>query len=105
MSKEKAISEVSVKTEQFIRQKKKKTAGFPIFKIFFIKGLILIGFRMEIWFSIWVIYVFSQPMKIANQAKHLASGTVDQNSLLEFLLKCYTLNDKEKFWREDEAET
>lgn len=48
MSKEKAISEVSVKIEQFIRQIKKKTAGFPIFKIFFIKGLILIGFRMEI---------------------------------------------------------
>lgn len=44
-------------------------------------------------------------MKIANQAKHLASETVDRNSLFEFLLKCYSLNDKEKFWREDEAET
>lgn len=35
MSKEKAISEVSVKIiEQFIRQIKKKIAALPIFKIF-----------------------------------------------------------------------
>lgn len=45
------------------------------------------------------------PMKIANWAKHLAWGTVDESSLLEFFLKCYSLNDREKFWREDEAET